>query len=330
LNRLNDLMPELPEYVKQASVDEEEIAKLPGHLFADTAAREFPLDNPGHVFLSYAYIKSSGVNKPEISRKVKRAATLFKLERDLETLDTLFGPRKEASAREVETAITLDADGKLLQFYPVNTVMEVEDSIQKIGCEKHRLPLILWVEGCRGICKAAKTLGMADSQIPQSIRDYGTERVVDTEHVKWAAEQRVKLTGDGVYRDIAELIENGDEGDMQKYAEIFYQNDLQHDVRYGGGIEDPWQIIYSGTTKEAADRYLDEYFMLADTPVPVSEFAQLSKTALEKKFAKAQGNDLIELVKVASEKGGAWLEKEFASKDSALQRELLSLLVETC
>ena len=334
INRLNQLAPEgVPAYVKSASLDPEDTAKLADHQFADPDNREFPIDEPGHVYLSYAYLKSAGISKPATLRKVKAAAKLLKLDHDLEHLDELFGAaqNKSASAATPAAAIVLSKDDKTQYFFPIDTPTSVEDSIQKVACERHRLPLPLWVDACRNIVKAADDLKMAPTQVPALIRRYGEPRIVDVEHVKFAAERRFRDTGDAVYEDLAASIDacQADEG-WDKAAEAWFQADLQNDITYNRDVEDPYQIIFSGTTKAAANKYLDQFFLLAGTPVPVTELARLSKSALEKHLPKNEVTDLVELVKVASEKGGAYVEQVIASKNNSLQRALLALLIQEC
>src|SRR5882672_12914120 len=84
---LHDSLADVPDYVKTASVDPADIATLNRNQFADPAAREFPIDEPGHVFLSYGYLKAAKVQRPDLEATVKRAAALLGVEKDLETID---------------------------------------------------------------------------------------------------------------------------------------------------------------------------------------------------------------------------------------------------
>lgn len=330
LNRLHTLT-EVPDYVKRASLDPADIKQLPDHLFGNPAAREFPIDTPGHVYLSYAYAKSAGIVSTQLGRKLKAAAQLHQMEKDLDNLDQLFhAPVTKSASSASKAAISFEKEGQLQHFFPLNTESQVEDSIQKVAQQRHRFPLPLFIDACRNIVKAAAELGMEASRVPRSMRRLGEDRWADTGYIKVAATARARHTGDDIYEHIARLIaESPASEDMDKYAEAWLQADLSNGLeKYGPQTEDPYSIIFSGVTKVAADKYLDQFILVADTPVPVREFAKLSKDTLAKHFPQAEAAELVEIVKVASEQGGAAAEAVLSTKlPSGHQRTLLSLLL---
>ena len=330
LNRLQSLV-EAPEFVKKSSVDQEAVKGLKAHQFADPFNREFPIDEPGHVYLSHAYMKSANIQSSEIEARIEKAAKIFGIEAELAKLDEAFNEPKQASADEPAFAISFEKSGSVQNFYPLNSQEQVIQACTNMSRDSHNIPLPLYVDGCTNIVKAAKTLGLPLSQVPRAIREYGEERLTDIEHVKFAALQRHSLTKDEVYLELAKSAAEDDGRDMDQYADLWFQADIQNGVKYAktatGEFEDPYRIFRSGVTKEAADRYLDGFCLVADVAVPVRELAGLDEAVIVKNFPAKSASAITEIIKQARHGSGAEVDMNIGQLDPDTQKALLAQLL---
>lgn len=324
LNRISSLLA-VPDFVKQSYVDQESVGELNSHQFADPVHREFPIDDQGHVYLSYAYAKSAGVDDSRILKRITRAGELFGVTEEFGKIDAAFGTCKQAAAPTPEFAISFSMDTGVRNIYPLNTPLQVEDSAVKMANAKPLIPLPLWYDGCQNIVKAAATFGLDAKRIPRIVREYGEDRLIDIPHVKFAAAQRVKETGDAIYEVLADAIEADDSTDMEKYAELWLQTDLQNGVVYRGDIEDPYRIIFSGSTIKEASAVADKYFTLAGAAVPVSALKGLTKEALDKNFPEKVAKDYATILKMSS---GLDVESVVSGHDDNMQKQLLQMLLD--
>lgn len=324
----------VPEFVKNCSVDPDATASLARTQFANPSQREFPIDEPGHVYLSYAYLKSAKIHAPNVETRIKRAAALFGIADELPKIDAALEAAtvKSASApAEPQFALTFldDSDGteKQANYFPINSAEEVVDSAKSLCDHKHRVPLPLFVEASRNLVKAAADHGVGRREIPKLVWEYGEERLVDLEHVKFAAEQRQKHTGDDVYADLAKIANETDQP-IDDVVDAWFKADVQNGVVYDHHTTDPYQIFYSGITKAAAEQYAAKLVLLGNSPVPFTVLAKLPEGAIKKAFPGPVATKALELVKsAATVTSGAELDSVIATFDPAVQRVLLAMAV---
>ena len=322
---------QVPEFVKSASVDAESIAALPDHLFADTARREFPLDDAGHVFLSQAYCLSAGVKDANILARIKSAARLFpEVEAELPKLEVAFSEfEKSASTEPPLYAVYIDfgsEDGVkkasgVRGFYDISNSDNVQAAAYRIGEDKHRLPVEVFSAGCREICKAAAQHGVLSTLSP-TVKAYGVERLPDFEFVKQQAAQRVELTKVASYQDIADSAEaDPSAGD---WASLWAGLDRENGVKYSKHTLDPYRVFNSGILKSAMDRELSQWALLCNTAVPVAALQAIKAERIDQTFTKAAA-DQIKLLLRTKKTANDDLAKGLVSLDLPVQKALLKL-----
>ena len=322
---------QVPDFVKCASVDAESISAIPDHLFADTARREFPLDDAGHVYLSQAYCHSAGIKDANIIDRIKKAARLFpEVEAELPKLEAAFSEfEKSASVEQPLFAVYVDfgaEDGVkkasgIRGFYDISNPDNVEAAAYRLGEDKHRLPIEVFSGGCREVCKAASQYGIL-SRLSPTVKSYGIERLPDFEFVKQQAAQRVELTKNAAYRDIADSAEaDPSAGD---WAELWAGLDREHQIKYSKHTLDPYRVFNSGILKSAMDRELSQWTLLCDTAVPVAALQAIKGNRIEQTFTKAAA-DKIKLLLQTKKTANDDLTKGLVSLDLPVQKALLKL-----
>ncbi len=315
LLRLSTTLQTVPEFVKSASVLAEDVAALGAHQFARPSRREFPIDTPGHVFLSYGYCKSAGIEDADLLQTLRQAAGKFGLAQELETIDATFaGLEKQASGPEPLFAVYLDlgaaqpeAEHPLLKsggvqgFYPINSEEEVKASAFKLVHDREKLPLECFVDGCRSLVKRAGDLNISRRMLPRLVDDYGTPRVVDFDLLEQQAQARERATGDTLYGEIVKSAQvNAERQPMSAYLGLWKQADDQNGVVYSKSTWDPYRLFNSGITQAAYDQELEKWATVNSVPVPCAALARLSLTKLAKFFPQKLTEALSDLVKKAA------------------------------
>lgn len=330
-----------PPYVKEASIAVEDIEPLPNGAFAVSHKREFPIDTPGHVWLSYGYCKSAGVADAMLLDKLTQAGTLFGITDDLKAIDEAFATLTKKASHERAFAIKIDfgnpdpsADNSLRKsggihgFYPVGDQFEVESSAVKLANDQSRIPLEVFAEGCRNLVKAATDLNVRLSFLPQRILDYGVERIAAPAVVLHAAELRKRATGDDIYLQIAQsAIENPDNMSSHDYAELWVNADRQNEYKKARHEPDAFILFNSGPTVAELDRQIESWVDIAGAPVPVTKVASIREEAVRKWFPKEAAEKFVALIKRAASATGSELTAGFSEVDAALQAAFVKRLL---
>lgn len=343
LLRVNSLL-QVPDYVKQSSVDLDDVAGIPDNLFADSFRRDFPIDSPGHVYLSQAYCLSAGIEDPGVLRNIKAAARLFpELENDLKALDAAFTAqvKSAATADQARFAVYVDfgegnpeaktaseKKGGVGGFYPINNFDELIDSSVRLGNDFHNIPMSLFVEGCQTIVKAAASVDLPVSQLPRMVQLYGVERMPDHEFVELQANARSRSTGDDVYQEIAKAAAADDSHNPAQWAELWMDADFQNGVQYGKYTLDPHQIFNSGVKKEAFDQELDKWTLLAGAAVPVEALRAISPATLTRQFPKVAAEKISGILVKSAKMTGAELTVVLEELDRPVQLALLKIVAQ--
>jgi hypothetical protein len=332
---------EEPDYVKKSSLELDEIAQLSSHEFADPTRRELPIHTPGHTFISWGYCKSAGISNPDILQRIQKAGELHQIADDLKKIDEAFATQtKSASAAPAPRyAIYMDFEepestssnphkraGGVHGFYPINDDLQIEESARKLANDRSRIPIELFVEGCREIVKIASTKNVPKSALPPVVLSYGEERLADVEHVKIASARRVRLTGDPIYNDIALSFLEADEPDRDAYASLMKQADDQNALKYSKALEDPWSVFHSGKSASAHQREMDAWAVINDSAVPVSAVRSVPDSTFQKFFAKADADTLISFTKEAATRSGPDITNAAETLDKDLARRYLAVL----
>jgi hypothetical protein len=335
-----DTLVTVPDFVKSASLDLDEIAALTDHQFADPVRREFPIHTPGHAYLSYGYYKSAGIKDSSIFSRLKGAARLHQIEDHVAKLEEAFGNAvKAASQPERMYAVQIDfgpanpesehpmvKQGGVQGFYPMRTAHELETSAQKLANDRLRIPMETFVDGCRNLVKRAQVLRVPVNLIPRSILMYGEDRLPDLAHVKFAAEKRTRQTNDPIYQQIAEVAEAEPDRPVEDFIGLWKQADDQNLIQWGRHMEDPWQIFNSGPLKQAYHAQLNRFTLLADQPVPVDAIARIPEARVQRHFLKDAAAKVLEVIKKAATLDGPDMTNALSELDHKQQISLLKLV----
>lgn len=315
LLRLSTLL-EVPDYVKESSVEDEAIAPLTDAQFGIPHRREFPLDTPGHVYLSYGFCKSAGIQTSELMAKILKAGSFFAIDADLTKIDEAFDnlTKSASEGKEKQFALYIDFGeakeastnpgeklGGVRGFYPIGSDFEVEQSAIKLANERSRIPVELFAEASRNLVKAAKEFSVPQRLLPRQVLNYGVERLPQADFLLKEAAARSATTGDTFYEEVAATaIENPEGVATHDYAELWVQADRQNGYKSASKHDlDPFMIFNSGPTVEAMERNIESWTVVAGAAVPVEKVATVKEADLNKWFAKPVAEKLSGIVKKA-------------------------------
>lgn len=338
--RLSTLL-EAPDYVKNASILAEDVAALPNGAFAVPHKREFPVDAPGHVWLSYGYCKSASITDVALMQKLRTAGEFFGIAGDMDALDAAFGNLTKKASVERQFAIHIDfgapapdesnpmrKSGGVHGFYPIGTAFEVESSAIKLANEQARIPLELFAEGCRALVKAASETGVAITFLPKRILEYGVERIPSPEVLEQFASLRKAATNDDIYEQIAAAASANPEGmASHEWAELWLNADRQNGYKAARHEPDPFLLFNSGPTADEIDRQIESFVDIAGAPIPVTKVASVREDSVRKWFPKAAADKLIALIKQAATVTGSELTAAFADVEPAVANTFVKRLI---
>jgi len=324
-----------PAFVKAATIDAEALASLARNQFADTVAREFPIDDPGHVYLSYGYMKVAGIQRPDVEQRIKRAAALFNITDELAKIDEALAQTTKSASAASEFAVSIDFTGAPehmksagCSFYPINTPSEITDSARRICEDRSKIPVEVFVEGCQNIVKAARAHALETRQIPSSVWEFGDDCFVDYDHVQFQAEKRAALTGDQLYVEISKSAAEDLDTPVENWVAAWRQADRQNGLEGRPGIKEAHRVFYSGVDKAAFDARLKDWLVLSGAAVPKSAVASIPPSSIAKHFPGSAVAGLTELVKRATVENGITIQTMCKELDPAVQRVLLTLALQ--
>lgn len=336
---------EVPDYVKESSISDEAVEGLTNAQFGISHLREFPLDTPGHTFLSYGYCKSAGIQTSDLMAKILKAASFFSIESDLTKIDEAFDSLTKQASEEKHFALYMDFGapkeastnpgeklGGVRGFYPINNAFEVEQSAVKLANERSRIPLELFAEASRNLVKAAADFSLPARLLPRQVVSYGIARLPSPEFLLKAAAERCAATGDNFYEEVAATaLENPEGMGSHDYAELWLQADRQNGYKSASKNDpDPFLIFNSGPTVEAIDRQIESWTVVAGAAVPVEKVASVKEADLKKHFAAPLAAKLMDIVKKATERvRGSELAVSIGELDTKIQQAFLRHLAGT-
>jgi hypothetical protein len=142
-------LPALEAFVKEASIQVDEVDQLPETAFAWPEQRKFPLHTPEHAALSYAYCKEASEVPQHVVTALETALRVYAVPSDL------FAEVKVAAAPE-EVAYILPQQALL----PVKSAAEVEYAVQRVLEEFPKLDLESRATACANLVKQAERYGV--------------------------------------------------------------------------------------------------------------------------------------------------------------------------
>ena len=330
LSRLIDA----PEFVKAASVAPEDLASLDRHQFADPTSREFPIDEPGHVFLSYGYLKVAHIRNPLVEQRIKRAAGLFGITPELDKIDAAIEGEisKTASVTSEEFALVIDFDGAPehmkaagSSFYPIGNPIDIEASARQICEDRRKMPTEVFIEGCQNIVKAARSHEFEQRQLPSAVWEFGDDYFVDYDHVQFQAEKRATTTQDDIYVHIAKSAAEDLDTPVTEWIAAWRQADRQNGIEGLPGVKDAYRVFYSGVDKRAFDARMSDWLVISGAAVPKQAVASIPANEISKNFPGQVATGLTDLVKRATVESGTMIQESCLKLEPAVQQVLLKL-----
>ena len=332
LNHVKELIGDFPEYVKQA--DKKEIPAIPRGSFADTRNKEFPVDAPENIFLSYAYFKSAGFEDQEIEDNIKKAAVIHGITNDLTNVEEALGQYKKKIEPKKETKFALAIDygeeqGGLKYYYPTGNRELLEKSARELVEDFDRLPLEAFRTASLAIVKKAVEYKIPKGSLPKTIERTGADKDFNYKIASYAVKQRARIFGETagkIYKDIVKSAAVDTEH-VEDYVHLFLDFDRVNGVKYSSEVLNPYEAFYSGYEQSQLKKLAKTYVMVSEAPIPLEAFNKIASTTVENNF-NSEESELLQKVVKAAEVDGVKATKALAKLDSGLQARFLEALVD--
>lgn len=325
----------IPTFVKSAS--SKDYTSLPASSFADTIKREYPMGTPEDTWRSYVYLKTasnlSDEKREELEEKLCVASTAHGIEDQFAEIDATaadFDQIKTASWNEnTKFALVIDDvdKGEERKYFPINTLREIQDANRNLASARNKMPSQLFKRAAENIYNASIEAGMSEKEIPELVKVAGIKREPDFEYALKVAEGRKRWTDeDGVelYRDVVKAASEDPEN-LDAYIDLFEELDQGFNVKYSSLNEDPYCAFYSGIESDEFEKVANEHILVFDEVVPIEAFTKLAsrvRTYFNKKIAS-------EIEALVSEDNNAKITTKLAQLDTATQKKLLRLLIDS-
>lgn len=327
----------IPDYIQDYALPMPEyLDGLASAAFADPTNRLHPIHEKAATILSGIYLHGTGKGSSKEMDNVKAAASVFGVEEDLDKVIAEFGEtfNKQASesAPNIKYAMIVELEGgKQSNFYPISSEVQVRDSAVSLhnSLMNGTIPSDWAHHAAVKIVKSAKTLGINSNDIPARITQLGTERLVDIDHAKMAADLRrydgVEEDGVHVYADIVKMAEE-DPASVEECIKLWADLDMTHGIKYAKTFT-PEEAFYAGELVDNIEKMASEVVLIKEIMVPSATFSRLSPELINSYFRKEAAQTIQEAVKLASE-NPADATCKLEGLDEENQTELLKLLIQ--
>ena len=320
---------DFPEYVKEASQD---LSDADSSAFADSINREFPINNKSNTYLSYAYYKSASIKDVDIECKLKKAASLHGIEKDIQDIEKAY-TAKQASESEISKNFALsvnygDEEG-VRYYYPVTDEFSIEKSARDLDEDFRHMPIEAFRHASLNIVKAARDHGVSENKIPSRVMNSGWDGDINIKAANVAVRQRKDILGESAAEVYEEIVKSAsvDTENVSDYINLFIDMDRVNGLEYGRDMLNPYEAFYSGIDKSAAKKQANAYVLVSEAPVPIEEFTKLAKDKIEKNFSSEEAELLLQTVKSASEEGGIAASEKLVQFPKQTQRRLLGEII---
>jgi hypothetical protein len=330
---------DLPDYCHRDVYSFEEVEKLANVAFADAQKRELPIHEKAAVWLSAAYYYSGnyGESNSNVDAKIKKAAQIFDIVNDVETIESAFKTETAKSATAVKQAFALNVDGQ--DYYPINSLGEVFGSSEAILTdlrEVDRLDIKQAREACISLLKAANRLGVPKDELPSRVIELGRTGEPDFDHARTCARLRKSASADSrteLYEELIALAESdyaekSSSGVLDEAIDAWLMLDNELGIKYSHHQPDPYVAFFAGVSEDEIDKAANAVVAIEDVLVPRILLEGLSDSVIDREFA----GDTNIIMKQARDKtrtdGPRQAEKilkEAVSIDA--RKELLNLLL---
>ena len=268
LHRQITRMPALESFVKQASVDHDDVASLPSTAFAWPSERKYPIHTPEHTALSYAYSKVAAVLPLEVRANLKQALEIYEI--------------PEATFAEQEVKLASDEDIYLVpthKLFPVQNATQCKLAQDRLIEALPRLDLEHRAIACANLVKKADELGVdlrpevlqlaglvvSSTKFAMEWLEARADRLPETDKVHKLAYMTL---ADGLKKSPPEV---SDRKGLLKFASVIAELDEQTglDRHYDRRLPDALRTVFN--TEKQASKSVD----LGGTFVSLSKLAQL-------------------------------------------------------
>lgn len=273
----------VPAYVADAPLITKEAADaLSPELFADSVAREFPINNKAATWMSYAYFKEAAADIPEsracrILRTLKTAASAYNIQEDIAKMQA-HTEKTAAYVKEATCAFVDKVSG--IQHYPIKTAADAKLAIDYFGRNRTKLAFDKRKITASFIRKKANELNVPVTECVNKEAGYA---IPNRDLLVTQLERRAALTKSAAAKDILSEVSklansmdfdndslNELEGMLAAADEANNMTDM-YDIK----IATPAESIYSMSVKQASD-IADDTIVIDQRAFSLSKIASLS------------------------------------------------------
>lgn len=323
----------LPEYVKEASIlQEEDLVSLHDCAFADAANRLHPIHTKAAAYMSAVYLAGGGRIDSKEFAAVKGAAALFDIEGDIDAALALL-PQVEKSAHELASdkyALSFEIEEQdTWKSYAINNEVDVTKAATDVvrDWNDEHIPTDWFFHAARNIVKRANELNIPRNDIPERVWRFGEERLVDFDNVDYAIGERSRA-GVVDVSEYSQALKQASTGEItvEQAVDTWMGLDAVNSISHKR-VTSPQEAFYSGAKVAHLQDLAEKNIFVSNVMVPAGELNKLatdSYKAVRMAFRKEAAENIINIL---SEKDTAKTTAKIASLESNQQKQLLSLLL---
>ena len=297
---------EVPSFVKQASViQDEDLKSLPSKSFAD-AKREFPIHTKQATWLSYLKSASESTTSDAVKETIIKAAEFWGIADDI--YDIEINLEKSAAPTELDDTDFAVVVNEIERRFPLTSVETVKAAGEGLWKNRSTYPMTIRKEAAKRIIKKAKELKVNLDNIDFLEKTAGYGVGIGNE-IKKALSNRRYITGGApkeVLTKAAEEITTNivDSEELQeKIATILDTFDREHKIyrHYDHGLRTPEEVCYGLSLSSMEEKIASE--------LRINNKSILFKDLATKKAEqfRALGDDFVN--EIADSEGNVDIEK---------------------
>lgn len=236
---------ELPDFVKDAALDDEtSVADLEKSAYADQVNIAYPINTPARVYVSNAFFQSKKAefeqkfgtaHKMDVENRIKEAAELFSISREIEAYNEAYEKRASADYEVQHVCLLEDNELGQQEFFPYRTPEEFRKSAEVFVANINQYPFEWRTQISRSFLSKAAEVGV--DELPDLICKYAgifyPAHTADiANEVARRANKLASKTASAQLKELATAVSGFDSfdsiDDVMKIAEIVYrveQND---------------------------------------------------------------------------------------------------------
>lgn len=332
---LKDNNPKILEYVKE-TISVPEYVSIDGinknanvKIWADNLNKEYPIDTPENIWLSYAYIKTANEKHScyqEIVDTLELAAAANNIYHDVKQIDRELN-QFEKHAHAQEYALSIDDEGVITNYYPLNDVYEIEKSARALADDMHKMPIEFFHDACKEVVKAAKQKNVDTDYIPRKVYKHGVETEIDFKYAAIVADQRKDYVDDEEVKELyTEIVKwaSKDPENIREYIDLFSKLDRSYNIKYSNVTPDPFSAFYSGSESEEINKIASTHVVIDSTVIPFEDIKDFDTSMFDIYCSEESSNKYKEIY----EKSASTFDftKNVSLLDEQEQSEMLMIL----